>query len=70
MGKLQVELIPAGRRVEIEVSGKVRVLDVIRSLGLSVEGAIVTKDDGKVLAEDELLSEGESVKVYLASSGG
>ena len=69
MGTIQVEIIPENRRVKVEVSGKIRVLDLIHRLGFSTESVVIVKDE-ELLTEDEFLLEGEEVKAYLASSGG
>jgi sulfur carrier protein ThiS len=69
MGKVWVEVLPENRKLEVEISGKMRILDLIRNLGFSIESAVVVKGN-KVLTEDEFLLEDEKVTVYLASSGG
>lgn len=59
-----------GKTLELEFEeDKVRVKDLLKALGLSREYAFVVRED-EVLDENELLKDGESLRVINAISGG
>jgi len=65
--KITVEI--DGKRKEIEVRGKIRVDKLLEKLGIYPETAVVVRG-GNLLCDDELLSDGDEVKVVVATSKG
>ncbi|NOZ89387.1 MAG: MoaD/ThiS family protein [Crenarchaeota archaeon] len=62
-------LLPENRRVRVELA-KGTVRELLHRLGLSVEDAVVLNSEGKPLLDDEVLRDGERVRVLRAASGG
>ena len=68
MGKILVEI--DGKEREVEFKGKgIRVERLLELLGLFPETAVVVKE-GELLCDDELLRDGDKVKVVVATSRG
>ena len=68
MGKILVEL--DGKEKEVEFKGKrIRVDRLLELLNIYPETAVVVKG-GELLCDDELLADGERVKVVVATSKG
>ncbi|WP_456342993.1 thiamine biosynthesis protein ThiS [Thermovibrio sp.] len=68
MGKILVEL--DGKEREVEFKGKrIRVDRLLELLNIYPETAVVVKE-GELLCDDELLADGERVKVVVATSKG
>lgn len=53
----------------IDLPDKATVRDLLKSIGYRVQGSVVVKD-GLPVIEDERLSEGDKLQVFLAASGG
>ncbi|WP_457680297.1 thiamine biosynthesis protein ThiS [Thermovibrio sp.] len=68
MGKILVEL--EGKEREVEFKGKrIRVDRLLELLNIYPETAVVVKE-GELLCDDELLRDGEKIKVVVATSKG
>ncbi len=68
MGKIVVLI--EGKEREVEFKGKkIRVDKLLESMGIFPETAVVVKE-GELLCDDELLEDGEKVKVVVATSKG
>ncbi len=68
MGKIVVLI--DGKEREVEFKGKkIRVDKLLESMGIFPETAVVVKE-GELLCDDELLKDGERVKVVVATSKG
>ena len=68
MGRILVEM--DGKEREVEIRGKsIRVDRLLDLLNIYPETAVVVKE-GKLLCDDERLSDGERVKVVVATSKG
>jgi len=68
LGKILVEL--DGKEREVEFKGKrIRVDRLLELLNIYPETAVVVKE-GELLCDDELLADGERVKVVVATSKG
>ncbi len=68
MGKIVVLI--DGKEREVEFKGKrIRVDRLLESMGIFPETAVVVKE-GELLCDDELLEDGEKVKVVVATSKG
>ena len=52
-----------------ELEGTLTVKDALRKLGLSLESHLVTRE-GKLLNDNEVLRNGEKVKIVAVISGG
>ncbi len=65
---VRVRLLPENRVVSIDVE-RIRVEELLRRLGLSVESAVVVKN-GRPLLDWEEISGDEEVTVIRAVSGG
>ena len=57
------------QRREVEVTGRRRVADLLRELGLNPEAHIVIRG-GQLLTRDQWLEEDDEVEVVSAISGG
>ena len=66
--RVVVELLPDGKRLEVELS-RGTVGELLHVLGLGREGGVVVKN-GRPLVEEEVLEDGDRVRVYRAASGG
>ncbi|MEJ5339038.1 MAG: MoaD/ThiS family protein [Aquificaceae bacterium] len=67
---MRVRVSYRGQSLELEFEGdRVRVKDLLRSLGLSREYAFVVKGD-EILDERDFIKDGESLRVINAISGG
>ena len=61
-------VLPENRRVQLELeTGRVR--ELLHKLGMSIEDAVVLRD-GRPMLDDEVLGEGDEVRVLRAASGG
>jgi len=59
-----------GKEKEVEFKGKkIRVDKLLETMGIFPETAVVVKD-GELLCDDELLNDGDRVKVVVATSKG
>lgn len=67
--KVTVQLIREGKEMVIDLPDKATVRDLLKSIGYRVQGSVVVKD-GLPVIEDERLSEGDKLQVFLAASGG
>lgn len=68
MGRILVEM--DGKEREVEIKGRsIRVDRLLELLGLYPETAVVVKE-GKLICDDERLSDGDRVKVVVATSKG
>ncbi|TCK03861.1 thiamine biosynthesis protein ThiS [Phorcysia thermohydrogeniphila] len=68
MGRILVEM--DGKEREVEIKGRsIRVDRLLELLDIYPETAVVVKD-GKLLCDDERLSDGDRVKVVVATSKG
>jgi sulfur carrier protein len=68
VGKILIEI--DGKEREYEFKGKsIRVDKLLEALGIYPETAVVVKG-GELLCDDELLKEGDRVKVVVATSKG
>ena len=68
MGKIVVLI--DGKEREVEFKGKkIRVDKLLETMGIFPETAVVVKD-GELLCDDELLNDGDRVKVVVATSKG
>lgn len=65
---IKVRIVPENREIEVHGDNK-RVRELLKELGLSLEEAIVIKG-GRVVLDDEVVKDGESIEVLLAVSGG
>ncbi|HID80165.1 MAG TPA: thiamine biosynthesis protein ThiS [Ignisphaera sp.] len=65
---IKVRIVPENKEVEVR-GGNRRVRELLKELGLSLEEAVVVKN-GRVVLDDEVVKDGESVEVLLAVSGG
>jgi len=66
--KLKIKYRGKYKEIEIEKE-KVRAEDILKLFGLSSEYAFIVKN-GEVVSEDELINEGDDIKVINAISGG
>jgi len=66
--KLKIKYRGSEREVVIDKK-KVRAEDILKALGLSSEYAFVVKND-EVVSEEEIIKEGDDIKVINAISGG
>ncbi len=69
MGKVRVRMMPGGSVVEVKVDGVVSVRELLRRLGLSIQGYVVTRC-GEVLTEEDVVVAGDELEVYRVASGG
>ncbi|MEM1859935.1 MAG: MoaD/ThiS family protein [Metallosphaera sp.] len=67
--KVTVYLPREKREKEVELNPKSTVRDLVRKLGLTVQGSGVVRD-GVPLLEDERIKEGEKLTVVQTASGG
>ncbi|WP_456456402.1 thiamine biosynthesis protein ThiS [Thermovibrio sp.] len=68
MGKILVEI--DGKEREVEFKGKgIKVEELLELLNIFPETAVVVKE-GELLCDDEVLREGNRVKVVVATSRG
>ena len=68
MGKILVEI--DGKEREVEFKGKgIKVEELLELLNIFPETAVVVKE-GELLCDDEVLREGDKVKVIVATSRG
>jgi len=68
LGRILVEM--DGKEREVEIKGRsIRVDRLLELLGLYPETAVVVKE-GKLICDDERLSDGDRVKVVVATSKG
>ena len=67
--KVAVQLVREGREIVVELPEKATVKDLLKSIGYRVQGSVVVKD-GLPIVEDERLSDGDKLQVFLAASGG
>jgi len=65
---IKVRIVPENREIEVHGDNK-RVRELLKELGLSLEEAVVIKK-GRVVLDDEVVKDGESIEVLLAVSGG
>lgn len=65
---IKVRIVPENREIEVHGNNK-RVRELLKELGLSLEEAVVIKG-GRVVLDDEVVKDGESIEVLLAVSGG
>jgi len=63
--KLKIKYRGKYKEIEIEKE-KVRAEDILKLFGLSSEYAFIVKN-GEVVSEDELINEGDDIKVINAS---
>ncbi|MEO2082753.1 MAG: thiamine biosynthesis protein ThiS [Desulfurobacteriaceae bacterium] len=68
MGTILVEMDGKEKRVEVK-GKKVRVDRLLEELGLFPETAVLVRD-GELLCDDDFVSDGEKVKVIVATSKG
>ncbi|MEO2068894.1 MAG: thiamine biosynthesis protein ThiS [Desulfurobacteriaceae bacterium] len=68
MGKILVEIGNCVKEVEIKRKS-IRVDRLLELLGIYPETAVVVKD-GELLCDDEKITDGEKVKVVIATSKG
>ena len=66
---VRIRLVPEGEERVLEASGRLRVGDLLRRLGLSIEGVVVIRD-GTPLTEDDYVEPGDEVEVVRVLSGG
>ena len=57
------------RDKEYEVRSGMTLLDALKKNGILLEGVICTRS-GELIAEDEILKEGDIIKIISAISGG
>ncbi len=57
------------RKQEYELEGTIRVKEALKELGLSLEAYFVVKD-GELLNENDVLRNGDVVKIVSVISGG
>ncbi len=69
VGRVRVRMVPGGDVVEVDVGGVVSVRELLRRLGLSVQGYVVVRG-GEVLTEEDVVSPGDELEVYRVASGG
>jgi len=68
LGKILVEI--DGKEREVEFKGKgIKVEELLELLNIFPETAVVVKE-GELLCDDEVLREGDKVKVIVATSRG
>lgn len=67
--KVTVQLVREGKEMVVELPEKATVKDLLKSIGYRIQGSVVVKD-GLPIVEDERLSEGDKLQVFLAASGG
>lgn len=65
---IKVRIVPENKEIEVHGDNK-RVRELLKELGLSLEEAVVIKK-GRVVLDDEVVKDGESIEVLLAVSGG
>ncbi|MGC9105031.1 MAG: thiamine biosynthesis protein ThiS [Thermoprotei archaeon] len=68
MVRVRVNLVRQGKVVELEMPEGSKVRDLIKRLGFSTQGVVVTKDSVPLL-EDEALTPGEFTVFQVASGG-
>lgn len=64
---MTVKLILRGK--EYEVKAGMNLLDALRKTGILPEGVIATRD-GEMILDDEILKDGDVVKLIAVISGG
>ncbi|MCX6079223.1 MAG: MoaD/ThiS family protein [Chloroflexi bacterium] len=64
---MTVKLILRGK--EYEVKAGMNLLDALRKTGILPEGVIATRD-GEMILDDEILKDGDIVKLIAVISGG
>jgi sulfur carrier protein len=64
---MEIRLEPQGKRLTL--SGRRRVGDLVRSLGLIAGTVMVIRGD-QLLTDDEMVEEGDAVEVRAVISGG
>jgi len=71
MVTFRVKIIPKGIVKEVRIPDKrnIKVHELIRILGYTVEDVVVTKDN-KVLSEYDTINEGDEITVFTVFSGG
>lgn len=57
------------RKQEYQVEGTISVKEALKRLNLSIESHLVVRD-GQLLTENDVLRNGETVKIVSAISGG
>ncbi|BCS93879.1 Small archaeal modifier protein 2 [Metallosphaera sp. J1] len=67
--KVIVYLPREKREKEVELNPNSTVRDLVRKLGLTVQGSVVLRD-GVPLLEDEKVKDGEKLTVVQTASGG
>lgn len=67
--KVTVQLVREGKEITVELPEKATVRDLLKKIGYRVQGSVVVKD-GLPIVEDERLSDGDKLQVFLVASGG
>lgn len=72
--RVRVEVTPGGKTMEVEIEGGKttvrKLLNVVApSLGVPAAGLVATRD-GEVLLEDDVVRDGDLIKLYRVVSGG
>ena len=67
--KVTVQLVREGKEIVVELPENATVRDLLKSIGYRVQGSVVVKD-GVPIIEDEKLSDGDKLQVFLVASGG
>lgn len=67
--KVTVQLVREGKEIVVELPENATVRDLLKSIGYRVQGSVVVKD-GAPIVEDEKLSDGDKLQVFLVASGG
>ena len=71
MGIFKIKILPKGIVKEIMVSSRrLKVRELIRLLGYSLEDVVVIKGDGKILTDIDEISENDNIIVFTVFSGG
>lgn len=66
---MKVRFVPENRVRTVNVEGKVRIKDILKLLNINLETVVVIKG-GKVVTEDEFVSDEDEITILKAISGG
>ncbi len=71
LGKIRitVKIAGEGEKRELELDDKSAIIDVLKDTGKNPETVVVRKN-GKIVPEEEILSDGDEIEVIQIVSGG
>ena len=66
---MKVRFVPENKVRTVNVEGKVRIKDILKLLNINLETVVVVRG-GKVVTEDEFVSDEDEITILKAISGG